>query len=358
MAEKNNAQQRYFTEELLRWHEQENERSFPWQEDSDPYKIWLSEIIMQQTRVAQGLPYYLRFIEKYPTVHLLARAADDEVFRLWQGLGYYNRCKNLLHTARAVSALHGGSFPKDYEGLRRLKGIGEYTAAAIASFAYGLPHAVVDGNVYRVLARYFGLELATDTHEGKRYFQTLAGSLLPADHSAAYNQAIMDLGATVCTPKSPECAACPLGKRCTARREGTTALLPVKQKKTTMKTRHFNYLLLKDQNEYWVIKRQAKDIWQNLHEFFLIETSEAATPETLMATEQWRTFHTRKAPKLLWQTHQRLTHQMIETRFFLVEHAGDRHLLPASGFWVTGKALDKLAFPRTIVSFLEKKIYF
>ncbi len=358
MAEKNNAKQRYFTEELLRWHEQENDRSFPWQEDREPYKIWLSEIIMQQTRVAQGLPYYLRFIEKYPTLQLLADAADDEVFRLWQGLGYYNRCRNLLDTARAVRALHGGSFPKNYDGLRSLKGIGDYTAAAIASFAYDLPHAVVDGNVYRVLARYFGLELATDSHEGKKYFQTLASSLLPANHSAAYNQAIMDLGATVCTPKSPDCAACPLSKRCTARKEGTTTLLPVKQKKMAVKSRHFNYLLLMNREEYWVVKRKGKDIWQNLHEFFLIETPDSCTVQALMETEEWKVLQQGKAPKLLWQTQQRLTHQMIETRFFLVAYAGDRGLLPADGFWVPGKVLNKLAFPRTIVSFLEKKIYF
>ncbi len=210
------------------WHKEENTRSLPWKNETDPYKIWLSEIILQQTRAEQGLNYYLNFIKNYPTICDLANAIDDDVFRHWQGLGYYNRCKNMLATARFICEQKNGVFPNDYEEILALKGVGAYTAAAIASFAFGLPHAVVDGNVYRVLARYFGIENAIDSTLGKAKFAQIADELLDKKNPAAYNQAIMDLGATVCTPKNPRCEICPLSKNCVALKSDLIYFFPVK----------------------------------------------------------------------------------------------------------------------------------
>ena len=223
-----------FTKSLLDWHRTRNDRSLPWKNEKDPYRIWLSEIILQQTRAEQGIPYYLRFIEKYPDVASLAEAADEDVFRLWQGLGYYNRCRNLLVTARYVHNELEGQFPESYEGLLRLKGVGAYTAAAVASFAFGLPQAVLDGNVYRVLSRYFAVDAIPGTTIGRKRFQNLADLCLEPEASGAYNQAIMDLGATICTPLSPGCEQCPLAKRCQARTRGLTELLPVKTKNLSL----------------------------------------------------------------------------------------------------------------------------
>ncbi len=197
----------FFRKALLKWHMEDNNRILPWKQERDPYKIWLSEIILQQTRAAQGLPYYLRFAAEYPTIHDLAAAEDEAVFRLWQGLGYYNRCRNLLHTARYIAGKRNGHFPDDYHEIRQLKGIGSYTAAAIASFAFHQPYAVVDGNVLRVLSRFGGIDTPVDTPEGKKVFQVLAQELLDKEHNAAYNQAIMDFGASVCTPAIPKCVS-------------------------------------------------------------------------------------------------------------------------------------------------------
>src|SRR5690606_265290 len=265
------AQQQYFTRRLMHWHATHNDRSLPWKEEKDPYKIWLSEIILQQTRAQQGLPYYIKFTEAYPKVKDLATAAEEEVFRLWQGLGYYNRCRNMLATARYIHTELGGKFPRSFEEIQNLKGVGAYTAAAIASFAYGLPHAVVDGNVYRVLSRYFGIDKPIDSTAGKKEFTKLADALLDKTGSAGYNQAIMDLGATVCKPASPDCDGCPLAEKCFARANGLIADLPVKSKKLTIKTRHFHYILFLHDGHLWIRKRTEKDIWQNLHEPFLIE---------------------------------------------------------------------------------------
>jgi A/G-specific adenine glycosylase len=352
------AQKAFFTTALMRWHEQENKRSLPWKHEKDPYKIWLSEIILQQTRAEQGLPYYLSFTQNYPTIAELANAADDDVFRLWQGLGYYNRCKNLLSTARFISKERNNSFPATYSDLLQLKGIGPYTAAAIASFAYGLPHAVVDGNVNRVLARFFGIDIPYDTTVGKKTFQELAQQLLDNKDSSSYNQAIMDHGATVCTPANPACTRCPLQKNCFAYNHNAITDLPVKSKKLVVKKRYFHYLLLTHQGRLLIRKRTNNDIWQNLFEPVLIEHPTPLDPKAITSLPAYKAM---KLPKQIASNgteKQRLTHQLIETRFFSAEVKNINQIAQDNGEWVGFSQLKKYPFPRTLVSFLEKNFYF
>jgi A/G-specific adenine glycosylase len=357
MSKKKTAEE-YFTRQLMHWHGSENTRSLPWKQEKDPYKIWLSEIILQQTRAAQGLPYYLRFTEVYPTVAAFAAANDEDAFRIWQGLGYYNRCRNMLATARLVADGHKGIFPKSYEGLIGLKGIGPYTAAAIASFAYGLPHAVVDGNVYRVLSRYFGIDTPFDSTAGKKEFQQLAQLLLDTSDSSAYNQAIMDLGATVCTPKLPKCDICPLQKHCTAYRQDMVALLPVRSKKQQVVKRHFNYILLTTANALWLHKRTDKDIWQNLYEPYLVESGQPLDSDQLRAHPGFPSGVPKNAVlKHEGKLSQKLTHRIIESQFYSISLKHE--IEPGSdGSWVPFHALKNYAMPKTVLSFLEKKLYF
>ena len=246
----------------------ENRRLLPWRETRDAYRIWLSEIILQQTRVAQGLDYYHRFVQNYPTVQALAAASEDDVLKLWQGLGYYSRARNLHKTARAVG---DRPFPTAYADLLRLPGIGPYTAAAIASFSADEAVAVVDGNVYRVLSRLFDLDLPIDSTSGQKYFQQLATELLDRRHPALHNQAIMEFGALQCTPTSPLCPTCPLADKCLALQRGTIAQRPVKAGKTKVRDRHLHYYLLKEGDCLWVHQRGAGDIWQGLWEFYVVE---------------------------------------------------------------------------------------
>jgi A/G-specific adenine glycosylase len=348
----------YFTKQLINWHRTDNDRDLPWKSEKDPYKIWLSEIILQQTRALQGLPYYLNFIKNYPTIKKLAGAKDEDVFRLWQGLGYYNRCRNMLATARYVNSELKGKFPVTYEEILVLKGIGTYTAAAIASFAYGLPYAVVDGNVYRVLARYFGIEVSSDSTEGKKLFQSLAAELLYTDDSAAYNQAIMDLGATICTPKKTICTECPLHKNCIAFKQDMIELLPVRTKKLKVRTRYFNYIVFKKGNKIWIQQRNDKDIWQSLHEPFLIETAIPLTIKGLVKNDIYKSINIPSKPCLIDTETQKLSHQTIISSFFMVDISNATLILPPKGQWVTFQQIEKMAFPKTIVSFLEKKLYF
>ncbi len=347
-----------FTQNLMRWHREHNARSLPWKGERDPYKIWLSEIMLQQTRAEQGLPYYLKFIAAYPTVETLAAAKEDEVFKLWEGLGYYARCRNMLATARHIAGACGGNFPNTYEGIRALKGIGPYTAAAIASFAFGLPHAVVDGNVYRVLARYFGITTPTDGSEGKRLFQSLADEVLDRDDPGGFNQAVMDHGATICTPAQPRCGDCPLAGGCIARAEGLIELLPVRAKKAGVRTRYFHYLLIRHEGELWIQKRAEKDVWRGLYEPLLIESGAALDTKSLMATAAFGELLPGETPNYEGSLSQRLTHQLIQTRFFSVQAARRPERLPPGGIWVTAAQLKEYALPKTLVSFFEKKGYF
>lgn len=260
-------------------------RELPWRQTRDPYRIWLSEIILQQTRVAQGWEYYLCFTERFPTVTALAAAPQDEVLKLWQGLGYYSRARNLHQAARDVVERFGGVFPIDYADVRSLKGVGDYTAAAICSFAYDAPYAVVDGNVFRVLSRLFGIDTPIDTVAGKRDFVRLAQEQLDKKDPATYNQAIMDFGAMQCVPVQPRCEVCPLASQCDARATERVAMLPVKQGRTKVRARWFNYLHLSCDGETLLYRREGNDIWQGLYEFPLIESLQPLSFDELIQTE-------------------------------------------------------------------------
>lgn len=343
-----------FTTLLMDWHIHENSRTLPWKSTHDPYKIWLSEILLQQTRTEQGIPYYEKFIAHYPTIKDLAAADDTAVFKLWEGLGYYNRCKNMLATARYIASELDGVFPNEYEQILALKGVGAYTAAAIASFAFQLPHAVVDGNVYRVLSRYFGIEMPIDSNVGKKYFAELAGALLNEQSPDLYNQAIMDLGATVCTPKLAKCDICPLNKHCVALKQNLIALLPIKEKKLIVKHRYFHYFVCLYKDQVWIKERTAKDIWQHLHEFYLVEHT-AETPFNWRAhLADWGVAYELVE---VAESVQKLTHQQIHARFIIVELSEIPKNLEKDNFQPI-KSLKNFAFPKTIVNFLSRMPYF
>lgn len=272
---------------LLKWF-REHGRDLPWRQTRDPYAIWLSEVILQQTQVKQGWDYWLRFMRRWPTVADLAAATEDEVLRQWQGLGYYSRARNLHAAAKQVLAR--GGFPTTIEGLRQLKGVGDYTAAAIGSIAFDLPVAVVDGNVYRVLARHYGIATPINTTEGKHEFAALAQSLLPEAEASAYNQAIMDFGATQCTPQSPDCDTCPLQETCAAFREGRIGELPVKRRTLKVKERHLIYVYVRCNGYTAIHRRPAGDIWQGLYEPLCVEDSNLSPLSSLLSPLSLPTF--------------------------------------------------------------------
>ena len=274
-----------FGEILIKWY-QDNKRDLPWRRTKNPYLIWISEIILQQTRVAQGYDYYQRFVKRFPDVFSLAAADEDEVMKYWQGLGYYSRARNLHAAARSMAG--AGGFPKTYKEVLALKGVGEYTAAAICSFAYGMPYAVVDGNVYRVLSRWLGIETPIDSAEGKRIFAEVAAELLDKAQPGIYNQAIMDFGALQCTPASPNCMFCPFVDTCVARQKGVVDTLPVKQHKAKVANRYFNYIYVRMGAHTLINKRTGNDIWKNLYELPLIETENEVPEEKFYALSRWR----------------------------------------------------------------------
>jgi A/G-specific adenine glycosylase len=275
------------SEILIDWYSQ-NKRDLPWRDIEDPYKIWISEIILQQTRVNQGLDYYLRFIDKFPTVAILANAEENEVLNYWQGLGYYSRARNLHKAAKQIRNEYDGIFPVEYTKVLSLAGIGSYTAAAICSFAYHQPHAVVDGNVYRVLSRIFGVETAIDSGQGKKEFELLAREILSVHNPAAHNQSIMEFGALQCVPVSPNCTFCPLKNNCKAYKLDLVAFLPLKSKKTKVKQRFFNYLFVSFEGNTFLQKRIAKDVWQNLYEFPLIESDRILSLTEIIANDEFK----------------------------------------------------------------------
>lgn len=329
-----------FTKIIEVWYA-DHARTLPWRETSDPYRIWISEIILQQTRVAQGYDYYQRFIERFPTVEALAFAAPDEVMQQWEGLGYYSRARNLHAAAQQIVA--AGEFPRYYEGVRALKGVGDYTAAAICSFAFGLPYAVIDGNVYRVLSRYFGIDTPIDSTVGKKEFAALADTLLDSESPALYNQAIMDFGALQCLPRSPHCAECPLADSCVAWAEGRVASLPVKVKRTAVKDRYFSYLIILDECKVFIHRRPAGDIWTGLYEPLLVETSgKAALADVLPAG--YRVLQSVEHLK-----HQ-LTHRTIYADAHLVSKEDDAPsiVLPEDYISVEVNRLSEYAAPRLV----------
>ena len=328
-----------------------HKRELPWRETRDPYCIWISEIILQQTRVAQGLDYYHRFMLQFPNIRELAEAPEDEVMKCWQGLGYYSRARNLHAAAKDMMLRFGGRFPQNYNDVLSLKGIGDYTAAAICSFAWKQPYAVVDGNVYRVLSRFFGIETPIDSNQGKKDFKTLAQELIDLKHPDLYNQAIMDFGAIQCTPQSPDCCRCPLQDGCRAYAEGRVDVLPVKAGKTVVKPRYFNYFHICCGDSTLLHRREAKDIWQNLYEYPLIETAEAVDFSELQQSIEYRNLMAGVEPVQVLQFVEMprhiLSHRIIYARFYKLEVS---HFGPGmSDFFQVGiDELDKYAVPRLI----------
>lgn len=382
-----------FANTIISWF-RENGRALPWRETRDPYAIWLSEIILQQTRIAQGWEYWERFMTQYPTVEDLAAAYEDEVLKLWQGLGYYSRARNLHTAAKQIVAL--GHFPDTLEGIKQLKGVGDYTAAAIGSFAFDIPAAVVDGNVYRVLARYFGIDTPINSTQGKKEFAALAQSLLPSSKAsdslssfspasdfqsslslvAAYNQAMMDFGAIQCTPQSPKCLLCPLAETCEAMRTNRVAELPVKQKTMKVKTRHLSYIYIRCKGETAIHRRGEGDIWQGLWEpFNASDIAEAcASPSSAQASLSSTKFSTSltklssfkkelaadlhlsnvDALQLLAQDVKHvLTHRILLADFYLLETEA-RPQLPDDYIWIKEEEIEDYGIPRLIELLLEK----
>ena len=346
-----------FTKILLSWDQIENKREMPWKGEKDPYKIWISEIILQQTRVHQGMSYYYKFIKSFPDVQSLAHATEEKVFKHWEGLGYYSRCRNLIVSAKFITTKLKGKFPEQYEDILALKGIGVYTASAIASFAFDQPYAVVDGNVFRVLSRFFGMEVPVDTTEGKKIYSTLANQLLAKKIPGVYNQAIMDFGAIVCKPLHPLCETCPLQIKCIAFKEKKVNSLPLKKKSIKRKERFFTYVIAEYNNAFYVRKRIAKDIWQGLYEFMLVETKQILTEgqlqemktsarlfggENFIITNVSKTFS------------QKLTHQTITGNFFHIRLSNPPEIGGAYDL-VLKEQLDLLPFPKFIVSYLKDK---
>lgn len=349
----------FFTQKLLEWY-RPDERPLPWKAIQNPYFIWLSEIILQQTRVQQGLPYYNKFIEKYPTIVDLANAPEDEVFKLWEGLGYYSRARNLHFAAKTVATTYQGIFPTRYEDIRALKGVGDYTAAAIASFAYGLPHAVVDGNVYRVLARFFGISTPIDTTAGKKEFSALARELLAQEQPALYNQAIMDFGATHCSPKTPSCDTCLHQKHCIAFQTNQVASLPVKSKKIKKKNRYFYYLILNNGEQVYLRKRTEKDIWASLYEFPLIELNKQVEGlflmEALKESSEWKTLFDNQSAvvkSISTKYKQTLSHQKISALFLEIEIKPSFFYENKNLIAIERKKIKNFAFPKIISNYLE-----
>ena len=272
---------------LIAWYKI-NKRNLPWRNTNDPYKIWLSEIILQQTQVVQGLNYYIKFTDTFPTVTDLANAPEDQVMRLWQGLGYYSRARNLHAAAKFIKEHHKGKFPKTYDSIKELKGVGDYTAAAVASFAFDLPHAVLDGNVYRVLSRLFNLHTPINSGQGKKEFQLLADELLNKKQAALHNSAMMEFGALWCKPQNPKCETCVVQDHCMAFKNHTVQELPVKDKKIKIKNRYLNYILFNYKDSLYIQKRMEKDIWQNLYQFYLIETEKPETEESILNDDAFK----------------------------------------------------------------------
>ncbi len=326
-----------FSNTIVSWF-RENGRELPWRETKDPYAIWLSEIILQQTRINQGWEYWERFMRQYPTVGDLAAASEDEVLKLWQGLGYYSRARNLHAAAKQIVEL--GKFPDTLEGIKSLKGVGDYTAAAIGSFAFAIPAAVVDGNVYRVLSRYFGIDTPINSTSGKKEFAALAQSLLPSEVSA-YNQGIMDFGAIQCTPQSPKCLICPLAETCEALRSGRVDELPVKLKTVKVTTRHLSYIYIRCKGETAIHRRGEGDIWQGLWEPFNVSDVSEMPPFT--------------APRVLVAQGVKhvLTHRILLADFYLLE-LEERPGLPGDYIWIKEDDIEQYGVPRLIEIMLEK----
>lgn len=345
-----------FSKRLVRWY-YAKKRDLPWRKTKDPYKIWLSEVILQQTRVAQGLPYYEKFIENYPTIEDLASANEQDVLRLWQGLGYYSRARNMHTTAKIVMQNFDGTFPNNYADLLKLKGIGPYTAAAIASFAFDEKVAVVDGNVFRVLARVFGVETDISSHEAKKVFGELANKLISEESPSIYNQAIMEFGAIHCTPANPDCMFCVFADSCVANAKGMQAILPIKSKKTKIRNRFFDYFVIEQNGSFLMHQRPEGDIWTGLNDFYLVENEK----KLLELDEINDDFLTEVLSKAIIKNSSEsvkhiLSHQRIEARFWHII-LNDEIALPAGYEFYSLDEVENLPKPILIEKYLKSSVF-
>ena len=343
-----------FSKKLQIWDLKFNDRAMPWKKEKDPYKIWLSEIILQQTRVEQGLAYYEKFIKHFPTIKDLAAANGKKVFKLWEGLGYYTRCKNLIFTAKEIVEQYNGVFPNDYHEILKLKGIGPYTAAAIASFAFNQPYPVVDGNVFRVLSRYFGIDTPIDTTEGKNLFTDLANMVLDKKNPAGHNQAMMDFGATVCKPVNPICEPCVFKKSCKAFLQNRVEMLPVKNKMTIVKKRQFYFFVIESKGKIALRERLEKDIWLHLHEFPVVETQKQEDINALIKNVQKAGWINKDAVLLRISKPfiQKLTHQVIHAIFIELKVTKTPAAL-SKYIWMDRSLLQNISFPKIIREYLK-----
>jgi A/G-specific adenine glycosylase len=348
----------HFSDKIIGWYNS-NKRDLPWRATKDAYLIWLSEIILQQTRVEQGMAYYLKFAKAFPTVKHLAKADNEKVMKLWQGLGYYSRARNLHHTSKIITDKYKGKFPEAYEDVLALKGVGDYTAAAIVSFAYNKPYAVVDGNVYRVLSRVFGITTPIDSSKGKKEFYQLANELIDKKDPGLFNQAIMEFGAMQCKPANPDCANCPLNTMCFAFAKKRVAELPIKEKKTKVRNRYFNYIILNHKGNIAINKRGVNDIWANLYDFPLIETDKELSEEEFLSSSTWKKMIRKNKysvksvsvmPKHI------LSHQKIYARFWEIDCVSAfNELLQPTSTVIKQKDIQKYAIPRLIENYWEKR---
>ena len=346
-----------FSQEIINWYDL-NKRDLPWRKTKDPYKIWLSEIILQQTKVAQGLPYYHKFCQTFPDVQKLANAKEEEVLKLWQGLGYYSRARNLHFASKQIINSFEGKFPENYKDIISLKGVGEYTAAAIASFAYKLPHAVLDGNVFRLLSRFYGIDTAINSSSGKKIFSELAQTVLDKTKADTNNQAIMEFGALMCKPKDPDCNDCPLKEGCKAFQNNEIDKLPVKIKKGKQKKLYFEYLFITNKENTYINKRVEKGIWQNLYEFPFIEFNESRSEEEVIKSIQNQEFLKQAKFEFLKtsEIHKHiLSHRIINGRVWHIEI--EEKLKDHQWKEITKKSLNNYPMSRLMEIFLETNIF-
>ncbi len=336
---------------IINWYRQ-NKRNLPWRITKDPYKIWLSEVILQQTKVNQGLNYYVKFCKNYPTVFDLANASEQEVLSDWQGLGYYGRARNLHSAAKKIVLEYQGNFPNNFTNILKLNGVGEYTASAIASFAYNLPHAVVDGNVYRVLSRVYDLDIPINSSQGQKTFAVLANELLNKENPAEHNQAIMEFGALQCTPKNPSCETCPLVQHCLARKNNTVSIRPVKTSKTKVRLRHFHFLHIENDTHILITQRTQKDIWHNMYQFPLIEKEYVVNLNEFK--NELKAIYETEVELVKTNIKHILSHQHLHTTFWRMKTLPKTLEKKIEFQWVLKTELDKFPIPRVIERYLEE----
>lgn len=337
---------------ISKWY-QSHARNLPWRKTKDPYLIWISEVVMQQTRVEQGMNYYLRFIETFPNIKSLSHATEDQVLKLWEGLGYYSRARNLMAAAKQLMEWHQGVFPNKYEEVIKLKGIGPYTAAAITSFAFDLKYAVLDGNVFRVLSRYYGVEIPINTPKGQKYFSKLAQEILDKENPATHNQAMMEFGALHCKPANPLCTECPLNNSCIAYSKNKVNELPRKEKKLVIKNRHLHFFYVEDENNILIEKRDASGIWKGLYQLPLIESKKNEPIENILLNQEFKGLikNQEYVLKNTMDIKHKLTHRNLFIRFY---HVKCSNINNPNYLKVNKKELGELAFPRPVNQFLKE----